>query len=333
MPAPTRPDNNPAVINCVAYDRGGKRHAEIAVEDISEALEDPELFVWLGLHEPDEALLATLQEEFGLHHLAIEDALLAHQGTKIDAFDDSLFLVVRTACKDAERLVFHETHVFLGKRFLITIRHGPSMGYTPVRKECEATPELLALGPSYGLYAILDFVVENFMDLLGAYQQQLAALEKDVFSESYHRQTLHKLYNMQRELMSLRLTAAPLQDVTNQLVRKYPALVHDGTRIYYHDVYDHVSRVNETINAMREMLTAAMNVNLSLTSFGQNEVAKRLAGWAAIIAAPTLITSWYGMNFQHMPELAEPWAYPAVMVLVAGVAGLLYFLFHRAGWL
>lgn len=326
-------DDPKMVVNCVAYDNSGRRRGDIRIEDISETLADPEVFVWVGLHEPDEELLEILQEEFDLHDLAIEDAQYAHQRTKIEAYGDSLFVVVQTAQQYEGHIVFGETHIFLGPRYLITIRHGASLSYAPVRKSCEATTELLALGPSYGLYAILDFIVDNYLPLISDYRSDLQELEKDVFAESYHRDTIQKLYDMQRELMTLRLAVAPLQDVTNQLVRQHPSLIHEDTRVYYRDVYDHVFRVNEAISAMREMLTAAMNVNLSLATFGQNEVVKKLASWAAILAAPTLITSWYGMNFHHMPELDKPWAYPGMIVLTATVVGGLFWFFRRARWL
>ena len=331
--ADNKGDEADMVVNCVAYDKDGRRRGDLPVEDISEALSDPDLFVWVGLHEPDEALLETLQDEFDLHDLAIEDAQYAHQRTKIETYGDSLFVVVQTAQQYQGHIVFGETHIFLGTNYLITIRHGASLSYAPVRKSCESAPELLALGPSYGLYSILDFIVDNYMPLISDYRQALQELEKDVFAESYHRDTIQKLYDMQRELMTLRLAVAPLQDVTNQLVRLHPNLLHEDTRVYYRDVYDHVFRVNEAISAMREMLTAAMNVNLSLATFGQNEVVKKLASWAAILAAPTLITSWYGMNFHHMPELDKPWAYPGMIVLTTVVVGGLFYIFRRARWL
>ncbi len=333
----TSPDSNlvdtDMVVNCAAYDKSGKRQGETSIDDISEVLKDPDVFVWVGLHEPDEALLEILQEEFDLHDLAIEDAQYAHQRTKIETYDNSLFVVVQTAQQYEKHIVFGETHIFMGQRYLITIRHGASRSYAPVRKSCESTPELLALGPSYGLYAILDFIVDNYMPLISDYRSDLQELEKDVFAEAYHRDTIRKLYDMQRELMTLRLAVAPLQDVINQLVRLHPDLIHEDTRVYFRDVYDHVFRVNEAISAMREMLTAAMNVNLSLATFGQNEVVKKLASWAAILATPTLITGWYGMNFSHMPELDKSWGYPGVIMMTGIIVGGLYWIFRRARWL
>jgi magnesium transporter len=321
------------VVNCVAYDRRGKRIGDVTIDGISDVLEQPDTFVWVGLHEPSAALLEKLQEEFGLHDLAIEDAQSAHQRTKIEAYGDSLFIVVQTAQLVEGNIAFGETHIFLGQRYLITVRHGASLSYAPARRSCEVTPEMLAFGPSYGLYAILDFIVDNFLPLVSDFREELQQLEKDVFAGTYKRETIKRLYDMQRELMTLRLAVAPLQDVTNQLVRLHPQLINEEVRVYFRDVYDHVFRVNEAIGAMREMLAAAMNVNLAMVTFGQNEVVKKLAGWAAMLAAPTLITSWYGMNFHHMPELDKPWAYPGMIVFTAAMMGGLYYVLKRARWL
>ena len=329
---PAQPDRTP-VVNCVAYRRNGERIGDISLERIGKVLAEPGTFVWVGLHEPDEALLELLQEEFDLHDLAVEDAHRAHQRTKIESYGDSMFVVVQTAQAVRARIAFGETHIFLGPRYLITVRHGASLSYAPVRRNCEDTPELLALGPSYGLYAILDYIVDNYMPVVRDFREELQELEKDVFAETYKRGTIKRLYDMQRELMNLRLAVAPLQDVTSQLMRLHPDLIHEDTRAYYRDVYDHVFRVNETTNAMREMLGAAINVNMSLVTLGQNEVMKKLAGWAALLATPTLITSWYGMNFRHMPELDQPWAYPAMIVLTLSLMGGVFYILKRARWL
>ena len=321
------------VINCIAYHRDGTRIGEISLDAISDVLAAPDTFVWVGLHEPDEPLLEKLQEEFCLHDLAIEDAHTAHQRTKIETYGDSLFLVVQTAQLIEAELKFGETQIFLGARYLVTVRHGASLSYAPARRACENVPELLANGPSYGLYGVLDLIVDNLLPIVRDFREELGLLEQDIFAETFKRSTVHRLYDMQRDLMTLRLAVAPLQDITSQLVRLHQGLIPDELRPYFRDVYDHVFRVNESISAMREMLTAAINVNLSLVTFGQNEVMKKLAGWAAMLAAPTLLTSWYGMNFQHMPELGQPWAYPAIIVVMAGVVGGIYAALKRNKWL
>ena len=332
-PAALSTTDEPMVVNCIAYHRDGRRMGEISLDAISDALQEPDTFVWVGLHEPDEPLLEKLQEEFGLHDLAIEDAHTAHQRTKIETYGDSLFLVVQTAQLINGELEFGETQVFLGGRYLVTVRHGASLSYAPARRTCENAPDLLANGPAYGLYGVLDFIVDNLLPIVRDFREELELLEQDIFAETFKRSTVHRLYDMQRDLMTLRLAVAPLQDITSQLVRLHPNLISDDLRPYFRDVYDHVFRVNESISAMREMLTAAINVNLSLVTFGQNEVMKKLAGWAAMLAAPTLLTSWYGMNFQHMPELSGRWAYPAIIVVMACIVGGIYTALKRARWL
>lgn len=321
------------VINCVAYHRDGRRMGDITLDAISDVLEQPDTFVWVGLHEPDEALLEKLQEEFDLHDLAIEDAHHAHQRTKIEAYGDSLFIVVQTAQLVTGKLAFGETHIFLGPRYLVTVRHGASLSYAPARRTCEHSPDLLALGPSYGLYGVLDFIVDNLMPIVRDFREELQELEQDIFAEAFNRDTVKRLYDMQRDLMTLRLAVAPLQDVISQLVRLHPNLIPEDLRAYFRDVYDHVFRVNESVGAMREMLGATININLSLVTFGQNEVMKKLAGWAAMLAAPTLITSWYGMNFHHMPELDKPWAYPTMIVLVIAVVAGIFTWLRKSRWL
>jgi magnesium transporter len=333
--SPTAPPTNdqPMVVNCIAYRKNGQRIGDVTIDAISDVLAEPDTFVWVGLYEPDETLLEKIQGEFGLHDLAIEDAHAAHQRTKIETYGDSLFLVVQTAQLIESHLAFGETHIFFGPRYLVTVRHGASQSYAPARRTCEHVPELLANGPSYGLYGVLDFIVDNLLPIVRDFREELQQLEQDIFAETFKRSTVRRLYDMQRDLMTLRLAVAPLQDIISQLVRLHPNLIPDELRAYFRDVYDHVVRVNESIGAMREMLAAAISVNLSLVSFGQNEVMKKLAGWAAMLAAPTLLTSWYGMNFQHMPELGRPWAYPAIIVVMACIVGGIYIGLKRAKWL
>ena len=334
-PPPVAPSttDQPMVVNCIAYHKDGSRIGDVTLDAISDVLTEPGTFVWVGLHEPDEELLLKLQDEFGLHDLAIEDAHAAHQRTKIETYGDSLFLVVQTAQLINGHLAFGETHIFFGPRYLVTVRHGASLSYAPARRTCEHTPTLLALGPSYALYGVLDFIVDNLLPIVREFREELQQLEQDIFAETFKRSTVHRLYDMQRDLMTLRLAVAPLQDIISQLVRLHPQLIADELRPYFRDVYDHVFRVNESIGAMREMLAAAINVNLSLVTFGQNEVMKKLAGWAAMLAAPTLLTSWYGMNFTHMPELSRPWAYPAIIVVMGCIVGGIYVGLKRAKWL
>ncbi len=327
------PSKNPMVANCVAYDAQGRRIDDITLDEISDVLAKPDTFVWVGLVEPDEALLQKMSEEFGLHELAVEDAHSAHQRPKIEAYGDSLFIVVQTAQLLGGNISFGETHIFLGPRYLLTVRHGASLSYAPARRSCESAPDHLAYGPSYGLYSVLDFIVDNFLPIVQEFKKELQELEQDIFAESYKRDTIKRLYDMQRELLNLKLAVAPLQDILSQLVRLHPNLIRDEVRPYFRDVHDHVTRVSDAIGSMREMLGAAMNVNLSLITVRQNEVVKRLAGWAALLAAPTLLASWYGMNFHNMPELDKPYAYPVVIAVTLIVCTALYIGLKRAKWL
>ncbi len=322
-----------SVVNCAAYTRDGRRR-EISLEQVSDVLAvDDGSWVWVGLHEPDESLLDQLQEEFDLHDLAVEDAHHAHQRPKIEAYGNSLFIAVHTAQAVRGQVAFGETHAFMGARYLLTVRHGASLSYAPVRSRCEREPELLAMGPSYGLYAVLDFIVDNYLPIVDEFGEKLNELEQDIFAESFSRETVIKLYELKRELTRLRLAVAPMQDITGQLTRVHTAMVGEEMRLYFRDVFDHTLRVNDATDTLREMLTAAMSVNLALVTVAQGEVVKRLAGWAGLLAAPTLVASWYGMNFQHMPELAGRYSYLALVgVTVAIVAGL-FVVLRRAKWI
>ena len=336
MPATSAPPPHgvvDSVVNSVVYGRDGSRR-DITLDEISDVLEvDDGSFVWVGLFNPGTALLDKLQEEFGLHALAVEDARNAHQRPKIEAYGDSLFVVAHTAQLVDGRIAFGETHVFVGPRYLVTLRHGASLSYAPVRARAEREKELLALGPGYGLYAVLDFIVDNYLPIVDEFRDKLEALEQDIFAEAYRRDTVRKLYDLKRELTRMRLAVSPLQDITGQLTRVHTGLVGEEMRLYYRDVYDHTLRVNDAVDTLREMLTAAMSVNLSLVTVAQGEVVKRLAGWAGLLAAPTLIASWYGMNFVHMPELAGRWSYPAVIGATVAVVAVLFVLLRRARWI
>ena len=321
------------VINCAAYDRHGKR-SDIDLDQISDVLAvDDGSFVWVGMYEPEPALLDKLQEEFGLHDLAIEDAQHAHQRPKIEAYGESLFVVMHTAQVVGGHIRFGETYAFLGPRYLVTVRHGASLSYAPVRARVEREPELLALGPTYGLYAILDFVVDQYLPIVTEFRDELNKLEQDIFAETYRRDVIVKLYDLKRELTQLRLAVSPLQDILAQLTRMHGELVPKEVRPYFRDVLDHAMRVNESTDTMREMLTAAMSVNLSLVTINQGEVVKKLAGWAALLAAPTLITSWYGMNFRNMPELQGHYSYFILIGVVAVVCLSLYRYLRKVRWL
>ena len=321
------------VVNCAAYDTTGKRR-DISLDEISDVLAvDDGSFVWVGLYEPEAALLDKLQEEFGLHDLAIEDAQHAHQRPKIEAFGSVFFIAVHTAQHVDDHVRFGETHVFVGPRFLVTVRHGASLSYAPVRQRLERDPEMLANGPSVGLHAVLDYIVDNYQPIVTDFEKELEALEQDVFAETYSRDTIARLYQLRKELTRMRMAVTPMQDILSQLIRATNLGIPDMVKPYFRDVLDHVARVGDIIDTQREMVSAAMSVNLSLVTVAQGEVVKRLAGWAALLAAPTLIASWYGMNFKHMPELQGPYSYWILIGIVLVACTILYRYLRKVGWL
>ena len=321
------------VINCAAYDREGLRR-DISMDAISDVLAvDDGSFVWVGLYEPEDALLDKLQEEFSLHDLAIEDAQNAHQRPKLETYGNSLFIAAHTAHQVDGHVRFGETHVFAGPRFLITVRHGASLSFAPVRQRLERDPEMLALGPSVALHAVLDFIVDNYQPIASEFEDELDALEHDVFAESYHRGTIKRLYELRKELTKMRMAVAPMQDILSQLMRAPAFSIPDEVKPYFRDVHDHAVRVGDTIDTLREMVAAAMNVNLSLVTVAQGEIVKRLAGWAGLLAGPTLIASWYGMNFEHMPELHGRYSYWVLIGVMALFCVALYRYLRKVRWL
>lgn len=322
-----------SIINCVAYANSGKRVRDTTLEEISDILAEPGTYIWLGLHEPDESLLLRIQEEFGLHDLAIEDAQHAHQRPKIEVYDDTLFIVVHTSQFVGGKVQFGETHIFLGKRFLVTVRHGASLSYSRARAICEQTPEMMALGPSFGLYAVLDFIVDNYFPIVSSFEAELKALEQRIFNDRFDRDTIEHLYYLKRELVTLRLAVTPMHDILNQLRRFFPGLIHEEVRLYFRDVFDHAVRMSEATSTLGEMISAALQVNLAMVSVGQNEVTKRLAGWAAILAIPTTIGAIYGMNFKNMPELEWEYGYYAAVAVTVLLCLGLYVRLRKADWL
>jgi magnesium transporter len=320
------------IVNCVAY-RQGRSLGNVQLESISEVVRDPKALVWLGLHEPSTELLRKVQQEFGLHELAIEDALHAHQRPKLETYGESLFLVLDTAQMVNEAVHFGETHIFIGKNFIITVRHGASVSYAPVRQQCEATPERLALGSPYALYAVMDFIVDGFQPVAASLQHRFEELEKEIFAQSFDADSITRLYRLKGELIKLRDAALPIQDICSELIRLHEDVARKELRPYFRDVADHVARIARSLDTVREMLTTAIQVHLALITVGQNEVVKQLAGWGAILAIPTVVFSLYGMNFRHMPELVTPWGYPLVVGGTALACFLLRQRLRRAGWL
>jgi magnesium transporter len=322
------------VIDCAAY-LGGRRAANLTVDQLHAAVEQPNQFIWLGLYEPDQALLRRVQAQLGLHDLAIEDAVNAHQRPKLELYEDSLFVVLRTAHRipGSRRLEFGETHAFVGANYIVTVRHGSLRSYSNVRQRCELTPQLLTKGPGYVLYSIMDFVVDQFLPIVQDFEEEVQDLEELVFGQPTAGNATERIYRLKRDLVALRRAVSPLVDVCNRLMRFDLPNIPEDTKPYFRDVYDHVLRVNESIDTQRELLSTALEAHLSVLSVAQNEHMKRITAWAAMIAVPTMIAGIYGMNFANMPELAWAYGYYVSLAVMAAASIGLYVGFRRSGWL
>jgi magnesium transporter len=324
-----------SLVNCVVYNRQtGRKQADIPLDQVSEALaENPDHFVWVGLHEPDAVEMRLVETEFGLHELAVEDATRTQHRSKIEAYDDTLFVVVRTARLESDDIRMGHTSVFVGPRYVLTVRQGASLSYAPVRMRCEKSPDMMRYGPAYILYALLDFVVDNFYPVMEGLSDHLKAIEQDIFGSTFRRKTVRHLYDLKYELVGMKLAVAPMQDVCGYLLRSDTKVMPRALTPYLRDINDHVLRINDVVNAQSEMVKVAMDVNMAMVTVGQNDVVKRLAAWAAILAIPTMIASFYGMNFEVMPELKWHYGYPLVMGVMGGGSFLLWRRLKRAGWL
>ena len=320
------------IVNISAYE-AGKRLGDITIDEISDVLSRPQTFVWVGLYEPDEATLAKMQEEFGLHELAVEDARVAHQRPKIETYGTSLFIVLKTANLRDKHIVYGETHLFVGTNFLVSVRHGETAGYSVVRERCENTAALLAKGPGFALYAILDFVTDNYQPIIEQYEDDFDQLEEGIFKSQFDNLVIVRIYELRRQLLELRNAALPVGDIANELMRFHDDLIPKELRAYFRDVKDHVARLVGMADNMREMLNSAMQVNLALVGVSQNEVVKRLAGWGAILAIPTVVFSLYGMNFKWMPELEWHYGYPAAVTFTIVTCVFLYKRLQKTGWI
>lgn len=320
------------VVNCAAY-RGGCRVADIDLgqTDSIEAREGS--FVWIGLHEPDQGLLRTVQKRFCLHDLAVEDAHNAHQRPKLEIYGDSLFLVLRTAEMHAQTIQFGETHIFAGRGYVVTVRHGSSTSYTDVRARCESAPKMLAMGESFVVYSVMDFIVDNYLPLVHALESEVDALEDAVFSRTSDQPSITRIYELRHQLLLLRRAVQPLQEVCNRVMRFDVPLIGEAMHPYFRDVQDHVIRLVESIDNLRDLLGSALEANLLFSSVEQNNIIKIFSVAAVVLMPPTLVASVYGMNFKRMPELEWAYGYPAAIALMLIVALLPYLFFKWKRWL
>lgn len=325
-----------SVVGSAVY-QSGRRVEDVEIERLDLACEavapEPGRFVWIGLYEPDEDVLAKVQRRFGLHDLAIEDAHNAHQRPKLEAYGDSLFLVLRTVQLLDGHVRFGETHIFAGSGHVVTVRHGSSVSYAEVRGRCERTPRMLALGEIFVVYSVMDFIVDNYFPVLHALEAEIDELEDRVFKQATTHADVERIYELRHELMTIRRAIHPLGEVCARMMRFDTPMIEERVQPYFRDVQDHVLRVVEAVDSLRELLTSALEANALFASLRQNEDMRRFAGWAAILAVPTAIAGIYGMNFEDMPELKQPWGYPVVLGTIIAICGLLYWRFKRAGWL
>jgi magnesium transporter len=320
------------VVGCAAYEEG-RRIADLDIDRLTEFESKTGRFVWIGLHEPSAEILRKVQERFGLHDLAVEDALKAHQRPKLEVYGESLFIVLHTAQLVEHKVQFGETHIFAGKGYVISVRHGPSSSYAEVRARCEKTPRMLRQGEDFVIYAIMDFIVDNYLPVVDALEEEIETLEEDIFNDKFERSTVERIYELKRQLLALRRVCAPVAEISNRLMRFDLPLIDKRVYPYFRDVHDHAVLVNDSVDYLRELLNSALDVDLLLASVGQSEVTKKLASWAAILAVPTAVAGIYGMNFEHMPELKWTFGYPVVVAGILVACGFLYWQFKRSGWL
>ena len=321
-----------AVINCAAY-QAGCRVADINLDQASSIESTKGGFVWIGLHEPDEAMLRNVQQRFGLHDLAIEDAHLAHQRPKLEIYGESLFIVLRTSSLLDGKIQCGETHIFAGRGHVVTVRHGSTSAYKEVRARCEGAPKMLAMGESFVVYSIMDFIVDHYFPIIHELEGEVDALEDAVFSRVSTGPNIERIYELRHDLLLMRRAVQPLQEMCNRMMRFDVPLIDQAMYPYFRDVQDHVIRLVESIDNLRDLLASALEANLLLSSVEQNNTIKIFSVAAVVLMPPTLIASIYGMNFKNMPELEWAYGYPAALVLMLVVAVLPYFFFKWKKWL
>jgi magnesium transporter len=321
------------LVNCSAY-QDGRKLADIHEDEIHQYLGRPGCFVWVALKDPTPDELDQMQREFGLHELAVEDAHHGHQRPKIEEYGDSLFVVLHIVEPLAEELRVGELDIFVGSNYVLSVRSHAKQGFANVRARCETEPELLKHGSAFVLYCLMDTVVDRYFPILDAIEDELEEVEERIFSvETSARSNIKALYAIKHKLMVLKHAVGPLQEAVGRLYGgRVPAICAD-TQEYFRDIADHLNRLNQSIDAAREMVTTATSVNLSMITLQENETVKRLAAYAALVAVPTMIAGVYGMNFEFMPELEWRYGYPFALGLMATLDTYLFIRFRRAKWL
>ena len=320
------------IINCVAY-QNGRKLADIPVSEIHSYIARPECFVWVAIKDPEPTELQAMKQEFGLHPLAVEDAQHGHQRPKIDEYDESLFVVMHMIERGENELTVGEVAIFVGANYVLSVRSRAERGFTDVRARCEHEPELLRHGPGYVLYALMDAVVDRYFPILDEIESEIENIEGRIFADQPAREHIEALYGAKRKMLILKHATEPLLESTSKLFGgRVPHLCAD-LQDYFRDVYDHLLRLNQTIDSLREMVTTAISVTISLITIQENAVTKQLASYGALVTVPTLIAGVYGMNFENMPELNWIWGYPVALLLMVGIDAYLFYRFRKAKWL
>ena len=327
------------VVSCYSYSRKtGEKLDQVALNDVNRCLSNNGQFIWLGLYDPSLETMIKVQQAFGLHELAIEDAFADHQRAKVENYDnDMVFVVLRTAKLEDNVIRYGTTAIFMGKNYLITIRNGPSNSYAPVREHCNRRPEKLRMGPIFVLHAILDFIVDNYMPITDRLGRYLREQERYVFTYEFDKSTLKNLYELKSQLVHMRAIILPVQDICSFFINHKKSELISGfsqaAKPYFRDVNDHLLHSLDAINGLNEMLSVVMNTYMAMVNMGQNEVVRKLATWAGILAVPTAIAGIYGMNFDFMPELHWKYAYFVIMAVIITLCSYLYYNFKRLKWL
>ena len=330
------------IVDCGVYQEG---HRSEGSQDFSGALERARSaggFVWIGLHEPTAEEFDLVAREFGLHPLAVEDALKAHQRPKLEVYDDSLFAVLKPVVyePDSDTVSSGEIMIFLGDAFAVSVRHGRGAPLEAVRDRLEQEPRLQKEGPTAVLYAVADAVVDHYLDVATELQTDLEELETEVFPPDARGsgQTASRIYDFKRQILEFRRATVPLSAPMTRLAgtgasgTRVP-FVEEGARPYFRDVHDHLTRVNESVEGLDRLVSDVLSAHLAQVGVQQNDDMRKISAWAAMAVVPTMIAGIYGMNFEHMPELHWTWSYPVVIALMAALEVVLFRTFKRRGWL
>ena len=313
--------------------RDGVRTREVALDDPKALVTAPGEFVWIGLFEPSADELGQLAKRFKLHPLAVEDALNAHQIPKVEVYGRELFVVARTAQLVDAQIAYGETAIFVGAGHLITVRHGSARAHTELRAQLEASPTLLAKGSDYVLHAVLDFVVDGYLPIIRALEDEVLEIENRTLNTFLSHTEVKRLFHLRRDLIRFKRVLNPMAGVSGRLEHLETPCLDDDVRPYFRDVLDHTQKVEAMVDALREVITSVFEAASLLEQQRQGAITRKLAAWAAILAVPTAIAGIYGMNFDHMPELRWTLGYPGVMAVIAGICGVLYVRFKKNGWL